>query len=81
MVTRQSAKGRAGGPDTVCPSGSTDTRVAPAALRELEELDDEERRETGGWELARQLTLAMEDGSVVGWRSSTGTAWSVSALE
>jgi hypothetical protein len=28
MVTRQSAKARAGGLDTVCPSGSTNTRVA-----------------------------------------------------
>jgi hypothetical protein len=54
-----------------------------AALRELEALDDEERRETGGRELARPLTLIREDGSLAGgWdRSSPATVSSVSALE
>jgi hypothetical protein len=52
-----------------------------AAFRELEALEDEERRETGGRELVRPLTLYREDGSVVECRSITGTGLSVSALE
>jgi hypothetical protein len=52
-----------------------------AALRELEALEDEERRETGGWGLARPLMVIREDGSVVGCRSITDTGLSVSALE
>jgi hypothetical protein len=52
-----------------------------AELRELEALEDEERRETGGRELVRPLTLFREDGSVVGGRSSPDIGWSVSALE
>jgi hypothetical protein len=52
-----------------------------AALRELEALEDEERRKTGGRELVRPLTLIREDGSLVGCRSGTGTGLSVSALE
>jgi hypothetical protein len=51
------------------------------ALRELEALEDEEGRGTGGRELARPLTLFREDGSVVGRGSSPGTGWGVSALE
>jgi hypothetical protein len=54
-----------------------------AALRELEALEDEERREMGGRELVRPLTLLREDGSLAGgWgRSSPVTAMGVSALE
>jgi hypothetical protein len=54
-----------------------------AALRELGALEDEERRETGGRELVRPLTLYREDGSLAGgWdRSSPATVASVSALE
>jgi hypothetical protein len=54
-----------------------------AALRELEALEDEERRETGGREVVRPLTLLYEDGSLAGgWdRSSPATVASVSALE
>jgi hypothetical protein len=54
-----------------------------AALRELEALEDEERRETGGRKLVRPLTLYREDGSQAGgWdRSSPATVASVSALE
>jgi hypothetical protein len=54
-----------------------------AALRELEALEDEERRETGGREVVRQLTLIREDGSLAGgWdRSSPATRSSVSALD
>jgi hypothetical protein len=37
-----------------------------AALRELEALEDEERRETSGRELVRPLTLYREDGSLAG---------------
>jgi hypothetical protein len=52
-----------------------------AALRELEALEDEERRETGGRELVRPLTLLREDGSLAGgWdRSSPVTVMGVSA--
>jgi hypothetical protein len=54
-----------------------------AAIRELEALEDEERRETGGRELVRPIALLYEDGSLVeGWdRSSPATGASVSALE
>jgi hypothetical protein len=54
-----------------------------AALRELEALEDEERREAGGREPVRQLTLIMEDGSLAGGRdmSSSATVSGVSALE
>jgi hypothetical protein len=54
-----------------------------AALRELEAIEDEERRDTGGRELVRPLTLYREDGSLAGgWdRSSPVTVASVSALE
>jgi hypothetical protein len=57
--------------------------VQTAALRELETLEDEERRETGGRELVRQLTLLYEDGSLAGGvgRSSPVTEYGVSALE
>jgi hypothetical protein len=52
-----------------------------AALLELDALEDEELRETGGRELVRPRTLIREDGLIVGCRSSTGTGWSVSAPE
>jgi hypothetical protein len=60
-----------------------DLALRTAALRELEVLEDEERRETGGWELVRPLTLYREDGSLAGgWdRCSPDTVASVSALE
>jgi hypothetical protein len=58
--------------------GAEQLALRTAALRELE---DEERRETGGRELARPLTLYHEDGSLVECRSGTGTRLSVSALE
>jgi hypothetical protein len=46
-------------------------------------LEDEERRETGGRELARPLTLLRDDGALAGGRdrSSPATVASVSALE
>jgi hypothetical protein len=54
-----------------------------ATLLELEALEDEERRETGGRELVRHLTLLYEDGSLAGgWdRSSPVTEVRGSALE
>jgi hypothetical protein len=54
-----------------------------ATLRELEALEDEERRESGGRELARPITLYQEDGRVAGgWdRSSQVTELCVPALE
>jgi hypothetical protein len=54
-----------------------------AALRELEALEDEERRESGGRELVRPITLLHEDGSLAGgWdRSSPSTVVCVSVLE
>jgi hypothetical protein len=60
--------------------------VRTAALRELEALEDEERREsggTGGGESVRPLTLIREDGSLAGGvgRSSSATVSGVSALE
>jgi hypothetical protein len=57
--------------------------IRTATLRELEALEDEERRETGGRELVRQLTLYREDGSLAGgWdRLSPVTEVRVSALE
>jgi hypothetical protein len=53
------------------------------ASRELEALEDEERRETGGWELVGPLTLLREDGSLAGgWdRSRLATVMGVSTLE
>jgi hypothetical protein len=58
-------------------------QLRTAALRELEALDDEERREVGGRELVRPVTLLYEDGSLAGgWaRSSPATGSGVSALE
>jgi hypothetical protein len=57
--------------------------VRTATLRELEALEDEERRESGGWELARPITLYREDGAVAGgWdRSSPVAELCVPALE
>jgi hypothetical protein len=57
--------------------------VRTATLRELEALEDEERRESRGRELARPITLYREDGTIAGgWdRSSPVTVASVSALE
>jgi hypothetical protein len=57
--------------------------MTAAALWESEALEDEERRETGGRELAHPLALIREDGSLAGgWdRSSPATVSSVSALE
>jgi hypothetical protein len=52
-----------------------------ASLLNLEALEDEEQRETGGREVVRPLTLIREDGSEIGCRSSTDTGWCVSALE
>jgi hypothetical protein len=53
-------------------------QLRTVALRELEALEDEERRETGG-----SLTLIREDGSLAGgWdKSRPVTVASVSALE
>jgi hypothetical protein len=58
-------------------------QLRTAALRELEALEDEERRETGGRESVSPLTLLYEDGSLAeGWdRSSPVTVMGVSALE
>jgi hypothetical protein len=58
-------------------------RLRMAALQESEALEDEERREMGGRELAHLLALIREDGSLAGgWdRSSPVTVSSVSALE
>jgi hypothetical protein len=57
--------------------------IRTATLRELEALEDEERRESGGWEMARPLTLYREDGSLAGgWdRLSPVTEVPVSAVE
>jgi hypothetical protein len=57
--------------------------IRTATSRELEALEDEERRESGGRELVRQLTLYREDGSLAqGWdRLSPVTEVRVSALE
>jgi hypothetical protein len=56
--------------------------IRTATLRELEALEDEERRESGGWELARPITLYREDGTVAGGldRSSPVTELCVPAL-
>jgi hypothetical protein len=53
------------------------------ALRELEALEDEERREKGGRESVHPLMLIREDGSLAGGegRSSPATVSGVSALE
>jgi hypothetical protein len=63
--------------------GTESLALRMAALRELEALEDEDRREAGGREVARPLTLIREDGSEAGsWgRSSPATVLSVSALE
>jgi hypothetical protein len=57
--------------------------IRTATLRELEALEDEERRESGGRELVRPLTLYHEDGSLAGGRDrlSPVTEIRVSALE
>jgi hypothetical protein len=57
--------------------------IRTATLRELEALEDEERRESGGRELVRPLTLYYEDGSLSGgWdRLSPVTEVRASALE
>jgi hypothetical protein len=58
-------------------------QLRTAALRELEAMEDEKRREMGGRELVRPLTLHYEDGLLTGgWdRSSPVTVMGVSALE
>jgi hypothetical protein len=63
--------------------GADQLPLSTAALRELEALEDEERREMGGRELVRLLTLIREDGSLVGGRdrSSPATVASVSVLD
>jgi hypothetical protein len=66
--------------DPLAREGADQLALRTAALRELEALEDEERRETGGRDLVRPLTLNLEDGSRVECRSSTGTGLSVSAL-
>jgi hypothetical protein len=57
--------------------------IRTATLRELEALEDEEPRETGGRELVHPLTLYRGDGSLAeGWdRLSPVTEVRVSALE
>jgi hypothetical protein len=57
--------------------------IRTATLRELEALEDEERRELGGRELVRPLTLYREDGSLAEGcgRLSPVTEVRVSALE
>jgi hypothetical protein len=57
--------------------------IRTATLRELEALEDEERRESGGRELVHPLTLYHEDGSLAeGWdRLSPVTEVRVSAVE
>jgi hypothetical protein len=68
-------------PDPLAREGAEQLALRTAALREFEALEDEERCERGGRELVRPLTLYREDGSLVEFRSSTGTGSSVSALE
>jgi hypothetical protein len=67
--------------DPLAREGADLLALRTAALRQLEALKDEERREMGGREWARSLTLIREDGSLVECRTSTGTGLSVSALE
>jgi hypothetical protein len=57
--------------------------IRTATLRELEALEDEERRESGGRGLVRPLTLYYGDGLLAGgWnRLSPVTEVRVSALE
>jgi hypothetical protein len=57
--------------------------IRTATLRELEALEDEERRESGGRELVRPITQYYEDGSLAeGWdRLSPVTEVRVSAVE
>jgi hypothetical protein len=52
--------------DPLAREGAELLALRTGALRELEALEDEERRETGGRELARPLTLIREDGSQAG---------------
>jgi hypothetical protein len=54
--------------------GAKQLALRTAALRELEALEDEERRETGGRELARPLTLIREDGLLAGGRYRSSPA-------
>jgi hypothetical protein len=69
--------------DPLAREGAEQLALRTATLRELEALEDKERRETGGRELVRPLTLIREDGSLAGGvdRSSPVTVSSVSALE
>jgi hypothetical protein len=62
-------------PDPLAREGAELLALSTAALRELEALEDEERRETGGRELVRPLTLIMEDGSQAGWVSASRENW------
>jgi hypothetical protein len=57
--------------------------IRTATLRELEALEDEERRESGGLELARLIPLYSEDGSLARGRDrlSPVTEIRVSAVE
>jgi hypothetical protein len=48
--------------DPLAREGAEWLSIRTATLRELEALEDEERRESGGRELVRQLTLYYEDG-------------------
>jgi hypothetical protein len=69
--------------DPLAREGTEILALRTAALREVEALEDEERRETGCRKLVRPLTLIREDGSLAGgWdMSSPATVASVSALE
>jgi hypothetical protein len=69
--------------DPLAREGADQLALRTAALRELEALEDEERRETGGRKLVRPLTLLYEDGSQAGGsdRSSPAAVVGVSALE
>jgi hypothetical protein len=69
--------------DPLAREGAEVLSIRTATLRELEALEDEERRESGGRELARPLTLYYEDGSLAGgWdRLSPATEVRISALE
>jgi hypothetical protein len=69
--------------DPLAREGAEWLSIRTATLRELEALEDEERRESGGRELVRPLTLCYEDGSLAGgWdRLSPVTEVRVSAVE
>jgi hypothetical protein len=69
--------------DPLAREGAEVLALWTAALRELEALEDEERRELGGRDLVRPLALIREDGSQAGsgGRSSPATVLSVSALK